>query len=128
MTARIFLLAVALALAACGKTDTGRLQGWVEADFVFVGPDEAGQMPDGLPRLNTLTRFGFHTVRKFNGASKELCGAMAQPELRRAWLRDLGSIGEIIGCSKPDARERDKARRAVEWAPAYGIGCLPWRP
>jgi len=44
MIARIFLLAVALALAACGKTDTGRLQGWVEADFVFVGPDEMGRV------------------------------------------------------------------------------------
>jgi len=44
MIARIFLLAAALALGACSKTDTGRMQGWVEADFVFVGPDEAGRV------------------------------------------------------------------------------------
>jgi HlyD family secretion protein len=44
MIARVFLLAAALALAACGKTDTGRMQGWVEADFVFVGPDEVGRV------------------------------------------------------------------------------------
>jgi len=37
------VLAFALALAACGN-DTGRLQGWVEGDFVFVGPDEAGRV------------------------------------------------------------------------------------
>jgi HlyD family secretion protein len=37
------LLSLALALAACSK-DTGRLQGWVEADFVFVGPDETGRV------------------------------------------------------------------------------------
>ena len=37
------VLSFALALAACSK-DTGRLQGWVEADFVFVGPDEAGRV------------------------------------------------------------------------------------
>ncbi len=33
----------ALALAACGN-DKSRLQGWVEGDFVFVGPDEAGRV------------------------------------------------------------------------------------
>lgn len=37
------VLSFALALAACSK-DTGRLQGWVEADFVFVGPDETGRV------------------------------------------------------------------------------------
>jgi len=36
-------LASALALAACSK-DQGRLQGWVEGDFVFVGPDETGRV------------------------------------------------------------------------------------
>jgi HlyD family secretion protein len=44
MIARMLVLAGALALAACGQSDSGRLQGWVEADFVFVGPDEAGRV------------------------------------------------------------------------------------
>jgi len=44
MIARVFLLAAVLALAACSKADTGRMQGWVEADFVFVGPDDAGRV------------------------------------------------------------------------------------
>ncbi len=42
--ATVLTLAAALALTACGKTDAGRMQGWVEADFVFVGPDEAGRV------------------------------------------------------------------------------------
>ncbi|TMI98688.1 MAG: HlyD family efflux transporter periplasmic adaptor subunit [Alphaproteobacteria bacterium] len=37
-------MAMALTLAACGNADTGRLQGWVEGDFVFVGPDDAGRV------------------------------------------------------------------------------------
>jgi len=36
-------LAFVLVLAACSK-DSGQLQGWVEGDFVFVGPDEAGRV------------------------------------------------------------------------------------
>ena len=35
---------LALALAACGNANDGRLQGWIEGDFVFVGPDEAGRV------------------------------------------------------------------------------------
>jgi HlyD family secretion protein len=44
MIARALVTLLTLALAACGNADRGRLQGWVEADFVFVGPDEAGRV------------------------------------------------------------------------------------
>jgi HlyD family secretion protein len=37
-------VAIALTLAGCGNTNNGRLPGWVEADLVFVGPDEAGRV------------------------------------------------------------------------------------
>ena len=39
-------LLLALALAACGNANNGRLQGWVEGDFVFVGPDDDGPRRD----------------------------------------------------------------------------------
>ncbi len=42
--ARVTALVMALALAACGGGNDGRLQGWVEGDFVFVGPDETGRV------------------------------------------------------------------------------------
>lgn len=34
----------ALALAGCGKNDERTLQGWVEAELVFVSPDEQGRV------------------------------------------------------------------------------------
>jgi HlyD family secretion protein len=37
-------LAGALALGACGKKDDQVLQGWVEADFIYVSSDEAGRV------------------------------------------------------------------------------------
>jgi HlyD family secretion protein len=36
--------ALAFALAACGNSDNPGFQGWVEADLIFVGPDEAGRI------------------------------------------------------------------------------------
>ena len=39
----IALVAAAL-LTACAKKDNPGFQGWVEADLIFVGPDEAGRL------------------------------------------------------------------------------------
>jgi HlyD family secretion protein len=40
----VALLAVALALAGCGNPNDGSFQGWVEADLIFVSPDESGRV------------------------------------------------------------------------------------
>lgn len=55
---RIAALALlALVLAGCGKSDDHVLQGWVEADLVFVSPDEQG-------RIETLNVREGDTVQK----------------------------------------------------------------
>jgi HlyD family secretion protein len=41
---RAVVLTLALLLVACGNPNNGRMQGWVEGDFVFVGPDETGRV------------------------------------------------------------------------------------
>ncbi|MEA2983357.1 MAG: HlyD family secretion protein [Alphaproteobacteria bacterium] len=42
---RVILLGAALfALAACAKTEDPGYQGWVEADLIFVSPDEVGRV------------------------------------------------------------------------------------
>jgi HlyD family secretion protein len=38
------ILAAVLLLAACGNRNDQPLQGWVEADLIFVGPDENGRV------------------------------------------------------------------------------------
>jgi HlyD family secretion protein len=40
---RLAVIALGALLAACTPTDSG-YQGWIEADLVFVGPDEAGRV------------------------------------------------------------------------------------
>jgi len=42
--ARAAILALALVLSGCGNANHGRMQGWIEGDFVFVGPDEMGRV------------------------------------------------------------------------------------
>jgi len=42
--ARALVLTFALVLSACGNPNNGRMQGWIEGDFVFVGPDDAGRV------------------------------------------------------------------------------------
>jgi HlyD family secretion protein len=40
----LFSAVVALALGACTKTDDRTVQGWMEAELIFVSPDEAGRV------------------------------------------------------------------------------------
>ena len=42
--ARTIALTLALLVSACGNANNGRMQGWIEGDFVFVGPDEMGRV------------------------------------------------------------------------------------
>ena len=42
--ARAAVLILAFTLAACGGGNDGRMQGWIEGDFVFVAPDETGRV------------------------------------------------------------------------------------
>jgi HlyD family secretion protein len=39
-----FMIVVVLALGGCDRGNEGALQGWVEADLIFVSPDERGRV------------------------------------------------------------------------------------
>jgi HlyD family secretion protein len=64
-------LALALTLTACGKGDDNQLQGWVEADLIFVSPDEAG-------RVDTLS------VREGDTVNKGAALFTVDPDLQQA--------------------------------------------
>ena len=51
------LLLIGLTLAGCGKSNDRTLQGWVEAELVFVSPDEQG-------RVETLKKREGESVQK----------------------------------------------------------------
>src|SRR5262245_6407058 len=60
MTARhiAIVLAAGLALAACNSAGDPGFQGWVEADLIFVGPDEAGRVETLSVREGDAVRLG----------------------------------------------------------------------
>ena len=46
---KLALLACLAPLAACQEPSTTRWQGWIEADMVFVGPDDSGRLTELAP-------------------------------------------------------------------------------
>jgi HlyD family secretion protein len=54
---RLGIIAAFLFLAACGKNGEITVQGWIEADLVFVGPDEQGRVETlSVREGDTLTK------------------------------------------------------------------------
>lgn len=64
-------LAAALSLASCGESGTHSYQGWVEANLIFVGPDESG-------RIETLK------VREGDTVSKDMPLFSLEADLQKA--------------------------------------------
>lgn len=87
----IFLLIAALTLpvAACNKKADNQLQGWIEADLIFVSPDEQG-------RVETLT------VRDGDHVEKDALLAALDSDLQRADL----AVAEAAFTNAKQAFER----------------------
>lgn len=52
------MMSIALALAACGKDNSGIYQGWAEGEFIFIGPDENGRIIDLKVRAGDHVKTG----------------------------------------------------------------------
>src|SRR5262249_39280184 len=55
--AALFVLLAALALGSCSKTDNSH-QGWIEANLIFVGPDEVGRVQTLSVREGDVVKSG----------------------------------------------------------------------
>ena len=67
------LCAVAFAPASCSKQSANTYQGWVEANLIFVAPDETG-------RVRTLTMQEGDTVKTGDSPSTTICSRPISPK------------------------------------------------
>ena len=93
-------------LGGCDKNKEPVFQGWIEADMIFVGPDEAG-------RIETLS------VREGDQVERRAPLFTLDADLQRCRRRHAGSVGEeraacLRPCSDADedpGRDSEDARR-----------------
>ena len=105
-----------LALAACAKTDDPGYQGWVEADLIFVSPDEAG-------RVETLS------VREGDTVEKGAPLFTVDPDLQQA---DVEMAKASVTNAHPGVRARadaaqDRGRHAEDASRTRKPRCAPRR-
>jgi len=115
-----FLL-TGLALAGCGKSDERTLQGWVEAELVFVSPDEQG-------RVETLQKREGDSVQKGDllfGVDEELQQAdvtvkqVAMTNAQQAFDRAKELLKTAAGTQKTyeDAEAAQRQAKAnLDWS------------
>jgi HlyD family secretion protein len=115
------LLLTGLALAGCGKSNERALQGWVEAELVFVSPDEQG-------RVETLQKREGDSVQKGDllfGVDEELQQAdvtvkqVAMTNAQQAFDRAKELLKTAAGTQKTyeDAEAAQRQAKAnLDWS------------
>jgi HlyD family secretion protein len=115
------LLLIGLALAGCGKSNERTLQGWVEAELVFVSPDEQG-------RVETLQKREGDSVQKGDllfGVDEELQQAdvtvkqVAMTNAQQAFDRAKELLKTAAGTQKTyeDAEAAQRQAKAnLDWS------------
>jgi HlyD family secretion protein len=107
---------LALTLAACSPSDNPGFQGWVEADLIFVGPDEAGRLETLLVREGDATSQGAPLfsvdaeLQKDEVAMAEASVANARQTFERAQA--------LVKASSGTQRALDEAETALRTAEA----------
>ena len=98
----VVALAAALALAACGGSNTQTFQGWVEADLIFVSPDEAGRIETLSVREGDAVAAGapLFTVDADLQLADVAVNQAALPNARRAFDRAKVLLATAAGTQK----------------------------
>ena len=123
MFSRLFFVALlsTLALAACSRGDDHLLQGWVEADLIFVSPDEAGRVEtlnvregDRVERSTPLFAVD-DDLQKADLAIKQAALTTAQQSYNRAQELVRTSAGTQKALEDADAALR-QAKANLDWS------------
>jgi HlyD family secretion protein len=103
------VIAVAMLLVGCSKIPENQLQGWVEAEFIFVSPDEAG-------RVDTLG------VREGDTVNKGAPLFTVDPDLQQADVlaaeAGLANAQQAYGRAKTLLQSAAGTQRALDEADA----------
>jgi len=111
----------ALALAGCGKANNGQLQGWVEAETVFVSPDEQGRVEvlkvrqgDKVERGDLLFTLD-DDLQKADVAVKQATVSSARQAFNRAeeLLRSASGTQKALDDASANLRQ---AEANLEWS------------
>jgi HlyD family secretion protein len=109
MSWRHIVIAVAMLLVGCSKIPENQLQGWVEAEFIFVSPDEAG-------RVDTLG------VREGDTVNKGAPLFTVDPDLQQADVlaaeAGLANAQQAYGRAKTLLQSAAGTQRALDEADA----------
>jgi HlyD family secretion protein len=115
------LLGVALAVAACSRGSDRTVQGWVEAELIFVSPDEQGRIEDLRVREGDHVETGQllftvdNDLQKADVGVKEAALVNAQQNFDRA--KDLAAkqAGTIKNYEDAESALR-QAKANLEWS------------
>jgi HlyD family secretion protein len=111
------LVCGALALAACSKQPENQYQGWIEADLIFISPDEQGRVETMNVREGDRVQAGTQLftldadVQKANVASAEATLANAKQNFERAQQLLKSNAGTQKAYDDAQAAQRDAEAR-----------------
>jgi len=114
-------LLAAIALCACAKNNSSQLQGWVEADLIFVSPDEQGRVEIEKVREGDRVKKGDllfsvdDDLQRADVAVKEAAVTTAQQTFDRAKQLLTTAAGTQKNYDDADAALR-QAQANLEWS------------
>lgn len=115
------ILLASLALASCSKQPENQFQGWIEADMIFISPDEQGRVENMYVREGDRIEAGVQLftldadVQKANVASAESALSAAKQNFSRAQELLKTAAGTQKTYDDAQAALRDaEARLAVQ--------------
>lgn len=112
----ILLLSLAVVLASCGRNEMQSFQGWIEANLIFVGPDENGRIETQKVREGDIVAKGalLFSLEADLQKADELSARAALENARAAFAR----AEQLVKTSAGTQKAFDDAQAALREAEA----------